>query len=353
MRNAEPRLPAEWEPQAGVMLTWPHADTDWAERLDAVEPVFLAIATEIARRETVLINCPDAGLAERVRRLLLERGAPLSRIVTAIAPSDDTWARDHGPITRLRDAGPELLDFRFNGWGGKYPASRDDAITGRLHRAGVFGDTPRIPVDMVLEGGSIDSDGRGTLLTTRSCLLHPARNPHLDAVSVERRLRDLLGATRILWLQHGALEGDDTDGHIDMLARFVATDHIVYQHCDEPDYPAYASLRAMEAELRALRRADGTPYRLTPLPWPGAHQDARGQRLPASYANFLVINDAILVPAYDDARDAEAAARLQACFPQRTLVQIPCLPLIEQFGSLHCLTMQFPAGIEFDASIRG
>jgi len=346
------RLPAEWEPQAGVMLTWPHSNSDWRHLLDDVEPVFLQLATEIARRETVLINCIDAACAARIRSSLCESGVPEQRIVTAVVPSNDTWARDHGAVTRLHNGRPELLNFIFNGWGNKYPADRDNAISRRLHDSGVFSNTPLIDVDMVLEGGSIDSDGAGTLLTTRRCLLHPQRNPGLDARAVEARLHDLFGTSRILWLGHGALEGDDTDGHIDMLARFVAVEHIVYQRCTEPEYSAYDTLNAMEAELQTLRTAGGEPYRLTPLPWPAPRYSADGERLPASYANFLLINGAVLVPAYDDAQDDTAAAQLQQCFPQREVIQIPCLPLIQQFGSLHCLTMQFPAGVEFRPAKR-
>ncbi len=347
MTSSDIRLPAEWEPQAGVMLTWPHADSDWRNLLPRVEPVFLRIATEIARRESLLVNGSDEQTLARIRSHLNQQGIPEQRLITTIVPSDDSWARDHGPLTRLRNGRPELLDFRFNGWGGKYPAERDNAITRHLARAGVFGQTAVKAVDMVLEGGSIDSDGAGTLLTTRRCLLHPGRNPRVKADSLEQCLHSLLGAKRVLWLENAALEGDDTDGHIDMLARFVTPEHIVYQQCDKPGYPAFASLQAMETELQALRTASGKPYRLTPLPWPSSQYNDAGVRLPASYANFLLINDAVLMPAYEDPRDAQAAAQLQQCFPDRELVQIPCLPLIQQFGSLHCVTMQFPAGVEF------
>jgi agmatine/peptidylarginine deiminase len=347
MSASELRLPAEWEPQAGVMLTWPHADSDWRDLLPQVEPVFFRIATEIARREMLLVNCFDEATATRIRTRLCEQGIPEQNLITATVPSDDTWARDHGPLTRLRDGRPELLDFVFNGWGGKYPAARDNAITRRLADSGVFGDIPVIHTDMVLEGGSIDSDGTGTLLTTRRCLLHPQRNPGLDARAIEQRLHELLGTLRVLWLDDGELEGDDTDSHIDMLARFVSSEHIVYQRCREDSYSGAASLQAMEAGLQQLRTADGAPYQLTSLPWPSPKYNAAGQRLPASYANFLLINGALLMPGYEDAQDDIAEAQLQQCFPEREVVQIPCLPLIQQSGSLHCLTMQFPAGVEF------
>ena len=347
MSTSNLRLPAEWEPQSGVMLTWPHADSDWRDSLSVVEPVFFRIATEIARREMLLVNCIDAGMANRIYTQLCDTGIPQQNLVTAIIPSDDSWARDHGPLTRMRRGNPELMDFVFNGWGNKYPSQYDNAITRRLADYGVFGKTPVVSIDLVLEGGSIDTDGTGTLLTTRRCLLHPQRNPGLDRAAIEKQLHDLLGIRQVLWLEHGELEGDDTDGHIDMLARFVSPEHIVYQQCTEPGYPGYDALQAMEAELEALQNVNGASYQLTALPWPAPKYNTRGNRLPASYANFLVINGAVLVPAYEDSQDDVAAAQLQAAFPDREIVGIPCLPLIQQSGSLHCVTMQFPAAVEF------
>ena len=327
------------------MLTWPHAQGDWADTLAETEAVFLAIAREIARREHLLINCATAQQAGRVTGQLTAAGVPVEHIVTVTVPSDDTWARDHGPLTVLQQQQARLLDFRFNGWGNKYPAQADNAITARLAEQGCFGDTPVETVDLVLEGGSIDSDGAGSLLTTQSCLLHPQRNPQLSAAQLARRLRTLLGAERLLWLQYGALEGDDTDGHVDMLARFTDRDSIVFQACTEPGYRYHTELQAMHRELQQFRTADGAPYRLRALPWPAPKTLADGTRLPASYANFLVINGAVLLPAYGDPADDDAAAVLQTCFPQREIIPIPCLPLTRQFGSLHCLTMQFPEGV--------
>jgi len=347
------RLPAEWEPQAGVLLTWPHADSAWRDRLSVVEPVFVRIATEVARREALLVNCFDTQTASRIRTQLCQQGIPGQNLNTVIVPSDDCWARDHGPLTRLRNGRPELLDFTFNGWGDKHPARRDNAITRHLGEAGVFGQTPMFRPSMVLEGGSIDSDGAGSLLTTRRCLLHPRRNPGLDVHTIEQSLGNLFGTKRLLWLENAQLEGDDTDGHVDMLARFVGPTHIAYQHCNEPAYPAAAAMAAMQVELQSLRTLAGEPYQLTALPWPSAKYNAADQRLPASYANFLLINGAVLVPAYDDALDDVAAMQLQQCFPDRDVVQIPCLPLIQQFGSLHCVTMQFPPGVEFRPANHG
>lgn len=338
-------LPAEWEPQSGVMLTWPHGHGDWAPYLAQVEPVFVRLALEIARRERVLIACYDAAHRQHVRDALAAADVPLTQVDLRIVRSEDTWARDHGPITVHAQGRPLLLDFKFNGWGGKYVAVLDDNISRRLHEDGAYGDAPLETIDLVLEGGSIEVDGGGTLLTTRRCLLAPTRNPQLDQPQIETRLRQLLGVRRFLWLDHGYLAGDDTDSHIDTLARFCDAQTIAYVACDDPRDEHYAELRAMEAELQSFRTADDAPYRLVALPWPRARHDDSGRRLPATYANFLVINGAVLVPTYDDPADAAALACLRSCFPGREIVGVPCLPLIHQYGSLHCVTMQLPAGV--------
>jgi agmatine deiminase len=336
------RLPAEWAPQAGVMLTWPHAGTDWRPWLAEVEPVFVEIAAEVARREDLLVACHDAALAGRVRGLLAARGVDRERVRLHAVPTQDTWARDHGPLTVLRGGWPLLLDFGFDGWGGKFDAREDDQISRRLHARRAFGEAALARVDLVLEGGSVESDGEGTLLTTRSCLLDGARN-RLGEAELSARLRVLLGAERVLWLAHGRLAGDDTDGHIDTLARFVDPASIAYQSCDDPDDEHFAALQAMAAELAELRRADGEPYRLIPLPWPRpVTSRVDGRRLPAGYANFLILDGAVLVPTYDDPADARALAALRGGFPDREVVGVRCTPLLEQGGSLHCLTMQLP-----------
>jgi agmatine/peptidylarginine deiminase len=338
------RLPAEWEPQAGVLLAWPHAGTDWRPLLEAVEPVYAALVGAIASRESALVVCSGPDHAGHVRGWLKRASVEPSRVRLHEAPTDDTWTRDYGPVTVMSEGRPLLLDFRFDGWGGKYPAGRDDALTGRLHRAGVFGDTPIETVGRVLEGGSIEGDGAGTVLTTRRCLMSRA-GPGTSTAAVEADLRASLGATRVLWLEHGGLEGDDTDGHVDTLARFCDPHTIAYVRCDDPGDPHFSELAAMEAELRAFRTPSGSPYRLVPLPWPSAKHDAHGQRLPATYANFLVVNGAVLVPAYDDPADTTALARVAAAFPGREAVPVPSLPLIHQHGSLHCATMQIPAEV--------
>lgn len=338
-------LPAEWNPQSGVMLTWPHDRGDWAPYLPEVEPVYLNIAREVCKRERLLICARDEMHADRIRVALKSEHIDTSRVHIGIAASNDSWVRDHGPITMLHDGAPVLLDFVFNGWGGKYAAELDNRITRRLHAGGSFGATPLVTMDLVLEGGGIESDGAGTLLTTSQCLLSRGRNPHLTQAQIEQRLKHFLGVRRVLWLNHGHLEGDDTDSHVDTLARLCDAHTIAYVQCDDPNDAHHDDLRAMESELRALRDANGQPYRLVPLPWPAAKYNADGKRLPATYANFLIINGAVLVPTYRDSADSQAVTRIQECFPDREIVAIDCLPLIQQYGSLHCVTMQLPAGV--------
>jgi agmatine/peptidylarginine deiminase len=332
------------------MLTWPHPGTDWAADLPAVETLYTRIVEAVAPRERLLVVCVDADHRNDVRsRLEHCPGVAESALVWAHAPSDDTWARDHGPLCVLdADGRPRLLDFRFNGWGGKFPAERDDRITGDLHRQGVFGGVERAAVDLVLEGGAVETDGRGTLLATRSSVLAETRNPGLDAAALEDRLAGLLGIRRFLWLDHGALAGDDTDGHIDTLARFADPGTIVHVSCRRGD-PDAREIGAMTAELSALRTAEGRPYRLVPLPPPGAHQGSDGRPLAASYANFLIVNGAVLVPVYGDPADQEAVETLAHCFPGRRAIPVDCRPLIRQNGSLHCVTMQLPAALRLPA----
>ena len=343
-QDCRPYLPPEWAPQSGVLLTWPHAYGDWASRLATVEPVFTEIAREIAQRERALIACHDEAHQAHVRDTLAAAGVDMAQVILEVAPSNDTWARDHGPITVLCRGQAVLLDFGFNGWGGKYAHDLDNLLTRSLHQRGAFGAAPLETLDMVLEGGSIEVDGSGTLLTTTQCLLAPTRNPTLSKQEIERELADWLGLTRFLWLEHGHLEGDDTDSHIDTLARFCDVNTIAYVACDDPNDAHYGDLKAMEAELQGFRAADGSPYRLVPLPWPRARHDG-DRRLPATYANFLIINDAVLVPTYRDPADTVALARLRECFPRRTVIGIDCVPIVAQYGSLHCLTMQLPAAV--------
>lgn len=336
------RLPAEWEDQDGVLLSWPHANSDWQPHLDRVEPVFTAIAREISRFERVLIVAPDI---EQVRRQLRAGDVDPGQMTLVQMETNDTWTRDFGPITVISKGSPMLLDFGFNGWGLKFPAHFDNQITARLAESGVFGQHKVHVPGLILEGGSIESDGNGTLLTTSACLLSPNRNPHLDRGAIEDRLACLLGATRLLWLENGALAGDDTDSHIDTLARFCSQDTIAYSRCDDAGDEHFPALSAMEAELQSFCTADGHPYKLIPLPWPDPCFARDGHRLPATYANFLIINKAVLVPTYGLRQDAQAQATLAKVFPDRRIIDINCRPLIEQHGSLHCVTMHLPRGV--------
>jgi agmatine deiminase len=347
------RLAAEWEVQDGVLVAWPHEGTDWAPELDRVEPVFVELIRAIAQREVALVIAHDRAA---VRSRLAEEKVAMDRVRIHEVPTNDTWTRDYGPLTAMRETdrghAPVLVDFRFNGWAGKFEAGLDDAATRALYGQGAFGATPLVSVDMVFEGGSIESDGQGTALVTSRCLLHRGRlGARLDRTDppprqwIEQMLHDNLGVERTVWIEHGGLEGDDTDGHIDTLARLTPGHGIVYVACDDPTDPHFADLQAMEVELRALRTLTGEPYTLYPLPWPSPKRDADGRRLPATYANFLIVNGAVLLPTYDDPADRRAIQVLGHAFPDRDIVPIPFLPIVEQGGSLHCLTMQLPKGV--------
>lgn len=344
MIDSSLRLPAEWEPQSAVLLAWPHAGTDWAQRLDAVERACAALIAAITRFETAIVCTPDAEIGTHAAECLRDAGTDLGRVHFVEIPYDDTWLRDSGPIT-LRDGGDRhvLLDFRFTGWGGKFEASQDDALVAGLIERGVFRRDARYQrIDWALEGGAIESDGRGTILTTWKCLQQ--RHPDQSRETIELTLRNALSAQRVLSLDHGHLQGDDTDAHVDTLARFAPDDAIVYQACSDPDDPHYEELDTMRRELEGLRTADGRPYRLFPLPWPKPIMDD-GRRLAASYANYLIVNGAVLVPVYDDVVDGAAAQTIALAHPGREVVQVPCRPLIWQNGSLHCMTMQLPADV--------
>lgn len=345
IRRMRRALLAEWFPQSGVQLTWPHAETDWAPMLERVTACYIRLAYEIATRETLLIVHPRP---EEVRTLLENRlpRRATDHIRYFACPTNDTWARDHAFLSVVDTAGIELMDYRFNGWGGKFPASLDNAINRRLSDAGVLCGRYVDRLSFELEGGSIESDGCGTLLTTSQCLLNPNRNPQFSKEEIEGRLREDFGAAHVLWLDHGALAGDDTDSHIDTLARLCPHDTILYVRCTDEHDAHYADLQAMERQLQQFRTAEGQPYRLLPLPMPAAIHDSEGQRLPATYANYLVMNSAVLYPTYGQpALDGEAAGIIQKAFPRHDIVGVDCLPLIEQHGSLHCATMQYPKGV--------
>jgi len=334
-------LPPEWAPQAAVMLTWPRQDGDFARHFDAVERNFIAIAVAIGRFQNVHVNVAEG--ADALQARLIDAGVPRERLIVHEVPNDDVWARDHGPVTVVRDGKLVHLDFTFNGWGGKFEASRDNALTRKLAQYEAWS-APVETIDFVLEGGALEVDGHGTLLTTERCLLAPTRNPHMNKARIEELLKAQLGLDRVLWLTHGDLIGDDTDGHIDTIARYCDASTIVYQGCDDRSDAHFDDLAAMADELRALRDWQGNPYQLVALPLPTAiHDPDDGRRLPAGYANFLILNGAVLVPIYGQPLDAVALDLIRPVFPDREVIGIDCNALIQQYGGLHCVTMQIPA----------
>lgn len=337
-------LPAEWYPQCAVQLTWPHAGTDWAPMLKEVTHCYIQMAMQIASREILLIVTPEA---EQVKALLTEQlpKQVCEQILYCQMPTNDTWARDHGFITLLTETGTCLLDFQFNGWGEKFPAELDNQICRNLMQQDIFKGVYEDHLDFVLEGGSIESDGMGTILTTSQCLLAPHRNQPLTQADIEKKLLSYLHAERILWLDHGYLAGDDTDSHIDTLARFCPNNTIAYVQCTDNEDEHYDELHLMEEQLRTFRTLSGEPYNLIPLPMAPKRFDEEGSRLPATYANFLIINKAVLMPTYGDYElDRQAHSQLAKAFPKHEIVEIDSQTLILQHGSIHCSAMQFPLG---------
>lgn len=310
-KTGKRRMLAEWERQSAVQLTWPHEDTDWRDMLPEITAVYEQMAREISKRERL--------------------------IKVDFIPTNDTWARDHGFITVEEDRQLMLLDFKFNGWGEKFPAELDNQINRQLYERGIVTGIYEPHLDFVLEGGSIESDGKGTVFTTSCCLMAPHRNQPLTQEEIEDKLKEWLGAERIVWINHGSLIGDDTDGHIDTLVRICPNDTLLYIGADD-EHP---DLKLMEQELQVLRTLEGRPYRLLRLPMPHPIYDAE-DRLPATYANYLVVNGAVLYPTYGQPDlDNEARNIIQQAFPDREMVGIDCRPVIRQHGSLHCCTMQY------------
>lgn len=336
-----PLLPAEWALQSGIQLTWPHAGTDWAYMLEEVQECFVNIASEIARREILLIVTPEP---EEVKNRIDGR-VNMDNVRFLECETNDTWARDHGAITMTDTDGPSLLDFTFNGWGLKFASDKDNRITRRAVEAGVLKERYINRLGFVLEGGSIESDGQGTLLTTSECLLSPNRNGQMNKVEIEEFLRSTFHLERVLWLDYGYLAGDDTDSHIDTLARFCSPDTIAYVQCCDKEDEHYEALRRMEEQLKSFRTLSGEPYRLLPLPMVDKIE-VDGERLPATYANFLIMNDVVLYPTYcQPENDLRAREVLQEAFPRYEIIGIDCRALIKQHGSLHCVTMQYPVGV--------
>lgn len=332
------RLPAEWEQQDFVQLTWPNADTDWQPILDETIECYVKIATEITKRQPLIVVARDRA---EVEKCLTDTILKNTTIVEA--DINDTWARDHGFITVIDENQRIALDFQFNGWGLKFASDKDNMINrtlfDKLLKNKCF--QYRNYLSWTLEGGSIESDGKGTILTTTECLMSPNRNGSNTQAEIEQTLCKAFGAKRVLWVNHGYLAGDDTDSHIDTLARLAPDDTIIYVKCTDPNDEHFHQLSLMENDLKALRTADNKPYRLVALPMCSPVFDD-DYRLPATYANFLFINGAVLVPIYNVPQDNEALSIFRQTFPNREIIGIDCSPLIKQHGSLHCVTMQYP-----------
>ncbi len=334
------RMPAEWESHAATWLSWPHKEASWPGKLERIPPVWVEMTRALVAGEDVNILVNEAAPAARVRELLVAAEVPLARVHFVDVPTDDAWIRDFGPTFITREGrGLAAVDWQYNAWGGKYPPwDRDDRVPQAL--AQWLGIEAFVP-GMVLEGGSIDVDGRGTLLTTEACLLNPNRNPQLTREEIEQRLCDFLGGRRILWLGEGIV-GDDTDGHIDDLARFVAPGVVVTVLAEDRSDENFARLRENYDRLRAMRDADDRPLRVIalPLPEPIMYEDTR---LPASYANFYVGNAVVLVPVFGSACDAAALSILAELFPTRRVVGLHAVDLVWGLGAFHCVTQQQPA----------
>lgn len=336
----------EWEPQDLIILSWPHEGTDWVDMLDEVEACYIEIARTILRFEDLLVLSPKP---DRVRKLVGE--GHTHNLFLLEMESNDTWCRDYAPLS-FRVNTPEgninaIADFTFNGWGMKFASCIDNLMTRSLYLSRVFRSDVQLlnRLMLILEGGGIESDGRGTILSTYSCIFEPNRNPGFEEEELQKILFQVLGASRLILLRNGELEGDDTDGHIDTLVRFVSEDTIAYVQCEDARDEHYYSLKRMEAELMQLRTLEGEPYTLVPLPLPRAiYEKKDGHRLPATYANFLFVNGAVLVPIYNQECDIIALGRLQEALPELKVIGIDCRALIRQHGSLHCATMQIPQG---------
>ena len=334
-----PVMPAEWERQDAVMLAWPHRRTDWKPILDEVQTCFKRVAEAILRDERLIVVTPY--IAEAKNQLAdINNG---TNIIFQEIDTNDTWARDFGPISIIDGNTRLMLDFKFDAWGMKFPACYDNLICRKMAENGIFDADLINSQDFVLEGGSIESDGQGTLLTTSNCLLSPNRNASLSKQDIEMVLMSRLGAKKVLWLDSGGLIGDDTDSHIDTLARLAPNNTILYIKCDDPNDEQYDSLQCMEKELRAMTNSSGEPFKLVPLPCPDPIYDEDGMRLPATYANFLITNSQVLVPTYGQPKnDEQALAIINNVFSDRIVVGIDCTALIKEHGSLHCITMQIP-----------
>lgn len=336
-------LPPEWAEQSGVQLTWPHADTDWNYMLDEVTECYINVAREIAKREKLIIVTPHI---EEVKNII-SNVVNMDNVTLVECNSNDTWARDHAGITVIdNETGNYVItDFGFNGWGQKFEASLDNQITFNCYKKELFNADYRNMNDFILEGGSIEVDGNSSLMTTTRCLMSKFRNPQYNREEIEDILKESFGVNNIVWIDNGYLAGDDTDSHIDTLARYCPNNTIAYVKCNNSDDEHYTELKAMEEELIDAKNNDGQPYNLIALPM-ADEIIFDGERLPASYANFLIMNNTVLMPTYNQPENDKAAIEaISKALPNYEVVGIDCVALIKQHGSLHCITMQYPKGV--------
>jgi len=327
------RLPAEWEKQRAVLMTFPHKNSDWANDLKSALVPFIRIAQAIAYAEAVYIICDSRDDISNM--FCSTRHMSFIEIET-----NDTWTRDYGYISIIENSEVKLLDFIFDGWGGKFESSLDNQVNRVLHKRGYLGTTPLESIDFVLEGGSIESDGEGTILTTTKCLCNPNRNGGLNKDKIEERLKEYFGTKRVLWLDYGYLVGDDTDSHVDTLARFVTVDTIAYVECLDRNDEHYKELNSMKEQLKEFRTLSGEAYNLVALPMVSAKYNKENRRIPATYANFLITNGALIYPTYSVKEDKVAHKIFKRLFKDKEIIPIECSRLIEEGGSLHCSTMQ-------------
>lgn len=331
------KLLPEWHEQDAILLTWPHPNSPWKENLEQVEATYLQLTQHISQEQAVIIQLDSSCDVLRIVKQLNSADAKLDNCYVAYLDSDDTWTRDHGPISILSDGAPALLDFNFNGWGQKFDFTKDNALNKQMHEQKLLPDIKY--VNWVLEGGSIETDGEGILLTTEECLLNPNRQI-AEKTQVEALLKNEFGISKVLWLTQGFISGDDTDSHIDTLARLAPANRIIFQGCQDNNDLHYHPLNQMKQELESFTNHRDKPYQLIELPLPKPIYADDGHRLPATYANFLITNKLVLLPTYQDDSDEVALELVQAAFADRKVIGIPALPLIDEHGSIHCITMQ-------------
>jgi agmatine deiminase len=336
------RFPAEWEPQVATWLSWAHKEASWPGKFELVPFIYTNIVRTIAAFQHVNINVNNDEMFEDVTKRLMLAGVPKERFTLHIIPTNDAWCRDHGPAFVVNPNAKEkkaIVDWGYNAWGGKYPPfDLDDVVPTKI--AEIY-NVPVFHPGIVMEGGAIDVNGKGCLLTTKACLLNPNRNPHLRQEQIETYLKEYYGQEKILWLNDGIV-GDDTDGHIDDLARFVNPSTIVTCVEEDPQDENYEILQENLKLLRTLTDQDNKPFNIVELPMPGV-VEYEGQRLPASYANFLIGNGFVIVPVFHHPNDLRALNILQEQFPNRKVIGIDCYDLVWGFGTLHCISQQEPA----------